>query len=80
MAILEQNSRKKVKQIKPAIDLQSEQGNVFYIIGIANKLAKQLEYSKEQIENLNTELMAGDYETLLSVFDKTFGEFIDLQR
>jgi len=65
---------------KPTIDLTGPDGNAFALIGYARKFAKQLDFTKEQIETIIAEMMSGDYENLISVFDKNFGEYVDLER
>ena len=62
------------------IDLTGADGNAFVLIGIANNIAKQLDYSPQDRGLLNTELISGDYEHLLQVFDKHFGELVILER
>jgi hypothetical protein len=59
------------------IDLTGPDGNAFNLIGIAGNLAKQLDLDKKKIRE---EMMSGDYENLLKVFDKHFGEFVTLYR
>ena len=59
------------------IDLTGPDGNVFVLIGKASNLAKQLGLDKDAIQK---EMMSGDYEHLVSVFDKHFGEFVTLYR
>jgi hypothetical protein len=59
------------------IDLTGPNGNAFYLIGTANNLAKQLGMDKAKIQ---TEMMSGDYENLVKVFDKHFGHFVTLYR
>ena len=66
------------KQI--VIDLTGPQGNAFYLLGTAQNLAKQLNYSKEQAEKLLNEMKSSDYENLLKVFDNNFGSFVILER
>ena len=62
---------------KRKIDLTGPQGNVFFLIGSAKALAKQLGLDYTQIQK---EMMSGDYENAVETFDKYFGEFIDLYR
>tara|TARA_R110002074_G_scaffold50308_1_gene128020 strand:+ start:469 stop:615 length:147 start_codon:yes stop_codon:yes gene_type:complete len=45
----------------------------------AKKFAKQLGWKDDGMSIIN-EMMEGDYEHLLSVFDKAFGEFVILER
>lgn len=59
------------------IDLTGPDGNAFNLIAIAGNLAKQLDLDKKKIQS---EMMTGDYENLLKVFDKHFGEFVTLYR
>ena len=59
------------------IDLTGPDGNAFVLISKASNLAKQLGLDKDAIQK---EMMSGDYEHLVSVFDKYFGEFVTLYR
>lgn len=46
-------------------------------MGYAKQYAKQLGKDEEKIMG---EMMSGDYENLIRVFDREFGEYIDLIR
>jgi len=59
------------------IDLTGPQGNAYFLIGTAKKLASQLGLDGNQIME---EMMSGDYENLLQVFDKNFGSIVTLYR
>jgi hypothetical protein len=59
------------------IDLTGPEGNAFVLMGYAKRYAKQLGLDGKAIQN---EMMQGDYEHLLEVFDKNFGDFIILER
>ena len=59
------------------IDLTGPDGNAFSLMGTAVNLAKQLGKDGKAIRE---EMMAGDYEHLLSVFDREFGAFVILER
>ena len=59
------------------IDLTGPQGNVFFLIGTAGNLAKQLGLDAAAIKK---EMMSGDYENAINVFDKNFGSFVTLYR
>ena len=59
------------------IDLTGPQGNAFFLLGTAKKLASQLGLNGEEITN---EMTSGDYENLLQVFDKNFGSIVTLYR
>ena len=68
---------KKPKTNGIEIDLTGPQGNAFYLLGTAKKLANQLGLDGNEILN---EMKSGDYENLLQVFDKNFGMFVTLYR
>ena len=69
----------RTKKPKPEIiiDLTGPDGNAFVLMGTAVNLAKQLGKDGKAIRE---EMMAGDYEHLLSVFDREFGHFVILER
>ena len=60
------------------IDLTGPQGNAFYLLGYAKKLAKQLDF--EDVDGLLEDMQSGDYEHLIKVFDEHFGDFIILEK
>ena len=57
------------------VDLTGPDGNAFALMGLASRLAKQL-----GIKSPTAEMMSGDYENLLEVFDKNFGDHVILER
>ena len=59
------------------IDLTGPDGNAFVLMGYAIRLARELEMDAEPILN---EMMSGDYENLISVFDREFGSVVTLYR
>jgi hypothetical protein len=59
------------------IDLTGPDGNAFVLMGYAKRFAKQLDLDADVIIK---EMMSGDYENLLQVFDNYFGEFVILER
>ena len=69
--------KSKKEKLGIEIDLTGPDGNAFMLIGRAGNLAKQLGLNKDAIQK---ELMAGDYENLIKVFDKYFGNFVTLYR
>ena len=68
---------KKQKTNGIEIDLTGPQGNAFYLMGTAKKLANQLGLDSNEIL---TEMKSGDYENLINVFDKNFGSFVTLYK
>ena len=69
--------RKKQPKREIVIDLTGPDGNAFVLIGKAMNFARQLGLDQESIKQ---EMMSGDYENLLEVFDKNFGHFVILER
>ena len=70
--------RDKQQQTGPiVIDLTGPDGNAFALMGLANKLAKQLGLDSEIIIN---DMTSSDYENLLEVFDSNFGDYVILER
>ena len=62
------------------IDLTGPEGNAFVLMGYAKRYAKQLGMSGAKAERIVYEMQSGDYENLINVFDKHFGDFIILER
>lgn len=60
------------------IDLTGPEGNVFFLLGTAERLAKKLGFDADAI---TAEMEAkGDYDELVNVFDKYFGAFVTIYR
>jgi len=59
------------------IDLTGPQGNAFFLIGSAKKWAKQLGLDANEIQK---DMMSGDYEHLLSVIEKHFGDYVTMYK
>jgi len=62
--------------IRKKIDITGPDGNAFVLLGLAQKYAKQLGLNGDEIV---AEMRLGDYENLLNVFDKHFGEYVILE-
>mgnify|MGYP000173599579 FL=1 len=69
--------KSKIEKAGIEIDLTGPDGNAFVLIGTAGNLAKQLGLDAKAIRE---EMMKGDYENLVNVFDKHFGHFVTLYR
>ena len=70
--------RKKQPRKGPiVIDLTGPDGNAFALMAYADRFAKQLGLDHVTIK---AEMMEGDYEHLLEVFDSYFGKFVTLYR
>ena len=70
-------SKKKIAKRPIEIDLTGEQGNAYYLLGLAKSLCNQLglDYS-----DVRAEMTESDYENLLKVFDGYFGTFVTMYR
>ena len=69
--------REKLKHKGLVVDCSGPDGNAFVLMGYAKRFAKQLGLDGNKITN---EMMEGDYENLLQVFDNYFGDFVILER
>jgi hypothetical protein len=72
--------KKKEKSGPMIIDITGPDGNAFVLMGYAARLSDQLGWSRERFSMLRDEMMSGDYENLLQVFDREFGDFVILER
>lgn len=61
------------------IDLTGPDGNAYALMALAKRLATQLGWL-DCGSALIQEMMSGDYEHLLQVFDNAFGEYVILER
>lgn len=69
------------KNNKPEIDLRGSQGNAFYIMGTGKDLHRQLTRSGIELppwNEIQSDMMSSNYDHLCAVFDKYFGEYVDL--
>ena len=62
------------------IDLDGPDGNAFVLLGTAKRFAKQLCYNNIEIDSMLTDMQSSDYDNLLKVFDKHFGDFVILEK
>lgn len=69
--------RDKQPQKEIIIDLTGPDGNAFALMAIGRKLARNIGLDENKILK---EMMKGDYENLLEVFDNHFGSFVILER
>lgn len=70
--------RNKKDAIGPAvIDLTGPDGNAFALMGYAKRFGKQMGLNTDEIIE---EMMSGDYENLVQVFDNHFGSVVILER
>lgn len=69
--------RAKKDVYEKVIDLTGPDGNAYALMGYALRFAQQLDLDGTQVRQ---EMLSGDYENLLSVFDKYFGDYVTLER
>ncbi len=72
--------KNKIQQSKVEIDLTGPQGNAFFLIGTAKRFSSQLGQTKEEYKEIEADMTSADYEHLISVFEKHFGDFVVLYR
>lgn len=73
--------RSKKERSEPIIiDLAGPDGNAYTLMRYAKNFGKQLGMEKADIDAVIEDMMSGDYEHLLEVFDEHFGTFVILER
>lgn len=72
--------KKKKHSRKIVLDLTGPQGNAFCVLGNISRLMKQLGYLPADQKIIMDELTSGNYEHLIQVADKKFGQYIDFLR
>ena len=59
------------------IDLQGPNGNAFALMGHAVDLLRQLD-RRDEVHAMRTDMMSGDYNNLIRIFEKNFGDYVTL--
>ena len=59
------------------IDLQGPQGNAFALMAYADDFLRQMG-RRHEFNAMRTEMMSGDYDNLIRIFEKNFGEYVTL--
>lgn len=59
------------------LDLNGPEGNAFALLGLVNKIGKQIGLDPKEIKAIQAEMMSDDYEHLLSVLRREFGDVIE---
>jgi len=72
--------KEKSNRFNIEIDLTGPAGNAFVLLGYAKQYAKQLGMNGIEAESIVHEMQSGDYENLLDVFDREFGDYVTLYR
>jgi|TARA_B110000858_G_scaffold177105_1_gene211808 hypothetical protein len=72
--------RSKQPKSEIVIDLTGPQGNAFSLLALAKNFGKQLGMGESYIKEIQANMMSGDYENLIKVFDAEFGSIVILER
>lgn len=64
------------KEEKKVIDLSGPEGNVFHVMNVAKNLSNQLGKNTNEIIK---EMMSADYNNAIYVFDREFGDYVDVK-
>ena len=59
------------------IDLQGPMGNAFALMGYADDLLRQMG-RRHEFNKMRTDMMSGDYENLVRIFEENFGDYVEL--
>lgn len=62
---------------KPEVDLTGPDGNSFVLIGMAKGWSKDL---GKDFKKIQEEMISGDYENLLTVLEREFGDYVIFYR
>ena len=66
------------------IDLTGPDGNVFYLMGVAKKLTRTLNDRRENEylvwSEIQADMMSGDYDHAIEVFEEHFGHIVILYK
>lgn len=71
----------KPKSLKEGItiDLDGPEGNAFYLMGFTKRTLKTAGFDQVYIDDIINEMMSGDYDDLLKVFDRELGHLVILE-
>ena len=59
------------------IDLQGPSGNAFALMGYADDFLRQMG-RRHEFNDMRTQMMSGDYENLVRIFEENFGDYVEL--
>jgi|TARA_R110000851_G_scaffold312990_1_gene474418 hypothetical protein len=62
------------------IDLNGPEGNAFSLLKQVEVLGRNFGYSQQRITAIRKVMMMGDYDGLVSVFDREFGHIVTIWR
>ena len=59
------------------IDLHGPNGNAFALMGYADDFLRQMG-RRHEFNAMRSEMMSGDYENLVRIFEENFGDYVEL--
>ena len=59
------------------IDLSGPDGNAFALMAQADDFLRQMG-RRHEFNAMRTEMMSGDYENVIRIFEENFGDFVEL--
>jgi len=59
------------------IDLHGPQGNAFALMAQADDFLRQMG-RRDEFRAMRTDMMSGDYDNLIRIFEENFGEYVTL--
>ena len=59
------------------IDLKGPQGNAFALMAQADDFLRQMG-RRHEFRAMRTEMMSGDYDNLIRIFEENFGDYVEL--
>ena len=62
------------------IDLTGPDGNAYVLLGLANRWAKELQFSDSYRVEMLEKMKSSDYENLIQVLDDEFGSVVTFYR
>lgn len=68
--------RKKSPLRKKVIDLTGPDGNAYVLLAYAKSYCRELDLDVKQVQK---EMTSGNYDNLVQVFEKYFGDFVILE-
>jgi hypothetical protein len=61
---------------KMIVDLSGPQGNAYALMGVARSIGRELNRPYNEIKEVETRMMSGDYDNLVKVMYLEYGDFI----
>lgn len=65
---------------KIQINLSNPEGNAFALMKLADSLGRKLGLESSDIESIIKDMKSSDFDHLVSVLDKHFGDYVDIYK